>query len=431
MKFLFIFIFSAFSLTIDEIQQKIIQDKFFRGIVADNLAENKEFVVEISCQRGTYSDMRLCIMEWIKENPQKASELFANKIKDTGGFKISSTIYEDYLNPYVKQIIDKMTEAARGNLNQESMRELSSLLFDANLEKYDFTVETSNSIEKMYNENFTSSNYYKINKKAISDEISAINNVYSILSGYKVKDILGIIKNCDEYYIYFSNYISTIKNVTMIDNYHLNKLNEILFNMKKKLILKSIVIRIRMEEQQNYKEVFSKVLSRLEYLNNVNLNFSDFIKEAHYLWSEIENLSRILNFISENEKIYQKLNRYYSCLIDYIFFILESKVLKLKFHKKVELDLLELKNYFNSISFNLLNTGSISVYENKRIVAINLILEIIKVSKINRKIQYILWESLLPFDIYFRNKKIYFGIKIAEEKLFYYSNSKSVWSWDD
>ncbi|MCX7905183.1 MAG: hypothetical protein N2446_00595 [Elusimicrobiales bacterium] len=418
MKFFLIVVFSVFSFTVDDIKQKIMIDKFFRGIVADNLAEDEKFVFEISCQHNTYSEMRLCIMEWIKLNPHKASELFVDKVRNIGGFNVSYTVYEYYLNPYVKRLIDKMTEAAEGNLKQETMRELSSLLFDTDWKEGDYSFELlSNNNDSFSVEKFNFYNYYKLNKKAIYDEIAAINNVYSVLSGYKVEDILGIIKKCDDYYVFFSNYISTIKNLKIIDNYHLSKLNEVLLNMKRKLILKSIAIRIRMLEQKNCKELFSKILFRLEYLNKADLKFPDFIKEAQHLWSDIENTSRILDFINENKKISQRLNRYYSCLIDYIFFVLESKILKLKFHEKIEYDLLELRNYFNSIQSKL-NIENLSSYEDKRIIAENLILKIEKNSKINRKIQYIVWDNLLPFDVYFKNNSIYFGIKIVEEKLF-------------
>lgn len=413
----------------DDIYSRVLTDKFFRGIVADNLAEDTSFVSEIGCVRNTYSEMRVCIIDWIEKNPKKASKLFSKKIKAEGGFKINSVLYEYYINPVFKEIIDKMQDAAQKDMSIESMRSISSFLFDFNSEYSNLNVFLPHEENLSYGSKQDLSSYFRINQELLRDEVSKIDSIFYSLSNYKVKDLKDIIKKADEYHKSFSEYFSVIKNVKLLDKDNVERMFKKLEYMKKMIILKVLVIRLRVAESEIKNpddKIFSKVVKDIVDLSESDLSLNSFVGRATKIWHEIDNVSKVFNFIRRNREVSLMLDFRYSCFLDFLFNFLDSYIVKGSY-EKYRKEIVELRNYFLNVS---VGESDLTNYLYNYDRSMNIINLNFKNSKKNRLIQFIIWDGFLPYDIYWLDKKKYFGFKVIEEGLFNYSYSKSIRSWN-
>lgn len=426
--------FLVFSLTQDEVYQKILTDKFFRGVVADNLGENKEFVIKIACQRDTYSQMRACIIEWIENNPQEASKMFNNEVETKGGFKISSIRYEYYLNPYVKDLIDKMEKAAKGYGGIETMRELSSFMFEANFNDYENVIENPENEKTEYNNTdmIYDTNYYKLNKRAILNEISVINTVANKLSGYNVNDLGGIINDCDKYLSQVSSYLLTIKNLSVITLEQFKKLTDVLTSIKKKLILKNLVIHLRLIEDKLDPDFVKNISKALLDLSRDKYSFSEFVKKASQIWKDMESNLNDIHFIAESRTLSYIIDLYYSCFFDYLIYLIHKYILPINFYRDIEKDVADLKKYFAYVNTDIIkDPAKFLIYQEKYNKAMSIFEKNSKVSRFHRFIQYIIWDNIIPYDIFFINNKRYFGIKLSQDILSYYPDSYSIIGWNN
>lgn len=431
---LFFLAFYTFSLTQDQIYQKILSDKFFRGIVADNLCEDKEFVSKISCVSPTYSEMRACVIRWIEENPEEASKIFKGRVEEQGGFKIQSVIYEYYLNPYVKDLIDKMEDAAKGYRQAEVMRELASYLFEANFNDHKGVVETPN-FDKNNEEGFQNNEiqYYKLNKKAFLDEVALINKVAGVLSDYNVKDLKGIVKSSDEYISKAMAYLLTLKNLTMITPQEFRKLTDTLANIKKRLILKAIIIHLRMVERDINRELTEeKVLNGIINLAYSNYELSDFVEKSSQIWREIEQIYTAGRFLSESRALAKRIRLYYSCFLDYLISLIHRYLIPVSFYKTLDDELERLKIYFSNIEANTLSDSPRFLeYKNNYNKLLRTYEKNSQTGRFHRIVQYIIWDNLIPFDIFFTADKRYFGLKLSYEILSNHSQGYSILARDD
>ena len=414
----------AFSLNQDEVYHKILTDKFFRGIVADNLCENREFIARISCYANTYSQMRSCVMRWIEENPLEASKMFRKELDAKGEFKVSFLRYEYYLNPYVKDLIDKMEEAARSNISVERIRDLSSYLFDANFISYKKISNASKDMprerEDLMDQNL---HYLRINRKAVSDEISAINNAASILSNYNVEDLYGLIKNSDEYMAKAMPYILTVKNLKMITPQEFDKFVETLYSVKKRLILKGLVIQLRMVENELSGEQRKVFLDGILSLAYGNYEFSDFLSRASRIWKDMETYYNTLLIISTTKEISNKLSLSYSCLLDYLIYLIHKYFLNVRFYNQIEEKILKVKNYLSTLDISKKDEIHREIYS--MLGDINE--KNLRVSRFHRFIQYLIWDNIIPFDVFSISGKRFVGIKVQYE--FFHSTTPTAMPW--
>ncbi|MGC9070468.1 MAG: hypothetical protein ACP5IO_04065 [Elusimicrobiales bacterium] len=415
-----IFVVFAMSFEKTDVCNKILIDKFFRGIVADNLAEEISIVEEAGCVSQTYSQMRSCLIFWIEKNPKKACDLFEQYVKKNNRFVIKATLYEYYLNPEFKKLIDKMKTAAKDDVSYEEVREISSLLFDANFASEGGVVvgDISNSSKQSSGKEI---DYYSVNHKALDDEVLMVKMAWEYLSKYKIKDLGDIIKKTDRYYLMFTNYASVLRNVKGVDEKNIKRLFSTISDLRRYLILKSLVVKLRLNENSFMKKTeFIEIYKSLEndtYLLSLSTkSYRDFVKDVFDLWGKIDEMSNLVSFVNERDEILSFFDFKYSCFMDYIFQFLAKQLLHLRFYSDVEKKINTIKDYFSKEDFA---NSYFDKYATMRSEFRKISEKLIYVSFSHRKIQYLFWDNLLPFDFYFRKENgYYFGIKVKEEGLF-------------
>ncbi len=415
---LFIYLLTFMTFGKDDVCNKMLRDKFFRGIVADNLAQDISVIKETECPSNTYSELRSCLILWIENNLDKACSLFKKHVESSGGFVVNTTIYEYYINPRFKEFIDKMEDAAKGSMSSEEMRKLSSLLFDANYgNEENIGVEIN---ERRAEVSDSKIDYYSLNRKALSDEIRTINAVWEHLSNYRVRDLGGIIRKTDDYYFRFTNYASVLRNLKGVDDKNLEKIISAVMETRRYLILKSILVKLRLNEdnfmaRSEFSGIYNTIESEIYNLSLSTKTYGDFVREVFELWKKIDEMVAVISFLNKREEIINFSGFRYSCLMDYLFQLIGKNLLNLKFYRDMQSRIDELKNFFSKkIHTDLISDKYTSMYDSYK----KLSQQFLIISTNHRRSQYLFWDNLLPFDLYFHKERLYFGIKIKEENLF-------------
>jgi hypothetical protein len=433
MRLLFIFLSLFLSCeTTDEIYNKILTDKFFRGIVADNLIENKKYadIGEIK-EFETYSELRGYVISLVEKNPKKAAELFSGVVKETGGYKIVSENYEYEINPVFKSLIDQMKRASSDNsIGDESRRVLSSTLFEGVWKKPDGDLSiTSNNTEINDYRVTPEYNSLDINVNKLLSEKRNIDSIWNYLNEYSVRDINDILKNTQSAYLEFSKYVSSISGMKKINPEQSKSLIFIINEVSKYLKLKVLVIRYRELEERimalksiRLKNSLSDLYNRMIDLSSKN-NSTEFDREFMSLFSDMDTIASETTVLNNVYDLKNNLERYYpSCFYDWLvykinYYIYPSKKFLVMMSQKKDILLLlnkiisgYEKNGFDHINSNLLITEKKSLDD-----AFKLIEDMNEIKNKNRKIQYYFFDNLIPYDIYTKNGKRYFGLKYAEE----------------
>lgn len=433
MRLLFIFLSLFLSCeTTDEIYNKILTDKFFRGIVADNLIENKKYadIGEIK-EFETYSELRGYVISLVEKNPKKAAELFSGVVKETGGYKIVSENYEYEINPVFKSLIDQMKRASSDNsIGDESRRVLSSTLFEGVWKKPDGDLSiTSNNTEINDYRVTPEYNSLDLNVNKLLSEKRNIDSIWNYLNEYSVRDINDILKNTQSAYLKFSKYVSSISGMKKINPEQSKSLISIINEVSKYLKLKVLVIRYRELEERimalksnRLKNSLSDLYNRMIDLSSKN-NSTEFDREFMSLFSDMDTIASETTVLNNVYDLKNNLERYYpSCFYDWLvykinYYIYPSKKFLVMMSQKKDILLLlnkiisgYEKNGFDHINSNLLITEKKSLDD-----AFKLIEDMNEIKNKNRKIQYYFFDNLIPYDIYTKNGKRYFGLKYAEE----------------
>ncbi|MBP7796521.1 MAG: hypothetical protein KA059_07095 [Elusimicrobiales bacterium] len=433
MRLLFIFLSLFLSCeTTDEIYNKILTDKFFRGIVADNLIENKKYadIGEIK-EFETYSELRGYVISLVEKNPKKAAELFSGVVKETGGYKIVSENYEYEINPVFKLLIDQMKRASSDNsIGDESRRVLSSTLFEGVWKKPDGDLSiTSNNTEINDYRVTPEYNSLDLNVNKLLSEKRNIDSIWNYLNEYSVRDINDILKNTQSAYLKFSKYVSSISGMKKINPEQSKSLISIINEVSKYLKLKVLVIRYRELEERimalksiRLKNSLSDLYNRMIDLSSKN-NSTEFDREFMSLFSDMDTIASETTVLNNVYDLKNNLERYYpSCFYDWLvykinYYIYPSKKFLVMMSQKKDILLLlnkiisgYEKNGFDHINSNLLITEKKSLDD-----AFKLIEDMNEIKNKNRKIQYYFFDNLIPYDIYTKNGKRYFGLKYAEE----------------
>lgn len=429
-----LFFFSLFlnCETTDEIYNKILTDKFFRGIVADNLIENKKYadIGEIK-EFETYSELRGYVISLVEKNPKKAAELFSRVVKETGGYKIVSENYEYEINPVFKSLIDQMKRASSDNsIGDESRRVLSSTLFEGVWKRPEGELSiTSNNNEKNHYRVTPEYNSLNINVNKLLSEKRNIDNIWNYLNEYSVKDINDILKNTQSAYLKFSKYVSGISGMKKINIEQSESLISIINEVSKYLKLKVLVIRYRELEEKmlglksnRLKNSLSDLYNRMIALSSKNNN-TEFDKEFMSLFSDMDIIASQTAFLKSLYDLKNNLEEYTpSCFYDWLvykinYYVHPTRKFSVMMNQKKDILLLlnkiileYEKNGFTYIYDNLLITEKKSLDDASRLIE-----DINEIKNKNRKIQYYFFDNLIPYDIYIKNGKRYFGLKYAEE----------------
>lgn len=398
----------------DEIYNKIITDKFFRGIVADNIIENKDYASVVNGEFYTYSQLRTAVMEWIEKNPREASKRFSDIVSKKGSYSINYLVYEYKINPRLQTLIDKMSVAAKSTVKEETAREYSSMLFDGVVEnvfnqplKMSDNNNHSNSPDISYS-------YLEVNLNNMNREIERINSAYNYLKDFDVKDLEDIIESCDRKYIEFLGYVSSIKGNKKISGTGWERIKNIFNEMKYLLVLRSLVIKYRMVEgisyDKNLKEYLLKQIkpeiTSLYALRKENI-YKDFLRIYNVL-NEIEKKAVFMERIKEISEVL--LEDRYSCIFDYIA---KNLLLKSNAYEMIKNKRKELGNFFLLLYKKIENNENYNEDDviKKMEEAYKAIRIYNEISLNHRKIQYLFLDNIIFWDLYYYNKKIYFDIK--------------------
>lgn len=420
MKILFLYTcFAAlgFCESFDDVYNRIITDKFFRGVVADNIIENDKYKDVVVGNFYTYSELRAYVMNWIEEDPKEAAKRFLEIVDKKGEYGVKYQIYDYKINPKLKELIDKMEFAAKKDMKEEKARDYASLLFEGFKEKESEGVEINKSYKKQDYSKTLSYNYVNINADNLYKESERLNKAYDYLKNIKVEDIDGIIEKTDEKYKEFLKYLSVLKGNKRITFEQGEKLKKILDEVSRFLSLKALSAKYsnikNLSDIPKFKISMEKIKSDLEsyYL----LNSDNFNRDFLNLYSFMDNLERESVFINKIKEIKTALSYdVYSCFLDYLvksaspIYFPGSKYSDYKKKKK------ELYEYFSKFYENL-SSNNESYYEDadeKIKEALKIIDLENRVSYKNRKLQFLFLDNFLPWDLYWDKNRKYFGLKI-------------------
>ncbi len=405
---LFIFLNLCFSQGKEEVYNRILTDKFFRGVVADNIIESKKYDDIISGSFATYSELRYEILKWVEENPGKAAERFIEISKEKGGYTVSFKLYDYVINPKFKELIDKMEYAAKdSSFDIEKARSYSSYLFDA-IYKTDLNIKEGAglNLENSSPKNITY-DYLKLNSSRLSDEVEKINKVYEYLKEFNIDDINGIVFQSDIKFKEFYSYVMSLKGNKGVTSLQAEKLISLFKDISKLLYIRAVIVRFRLIEKSiiengldfNLESIKSKIIMLYQEDEGFNENFMSIFSTLDRLEDEVLITSRINSLKRRIQNID------FSCFFDYISYIIATKFLKMKKYD-------ELYNKKIDINFDFTKDEDIKNFEKEFENYIEILKKRERIAKTNRFIQYIFWDNFLPFDIFYHKNSKYFGLKL-------------------
>lgn len=415
-----------YCIDIDDTYNKIITDKFFRGIVADNIIEQKKYYDLVDGNFSSYASLREQLILWIEKNPKKAAELFNNIVNERGYYTLSSLRYEYKINPKFKEFIDKMEVSGKdNNISDEKRRIFSSFIFDANSDNsesiaIDFDSLKSNKKSVVYN-------HMNINIPKLFEEVKAIDGVNSYLSGYRVDDLNNIISITDLKYKKFSEFIASIKGLSKITETQSKILLERITDIKKFLLLKLIVIKYRnlnkiidLADEKRFTDFSLLMEKKIAQLSQGCFDFRDFNKIFLEYYDSIEEIEKEAIFIANLKEIRSKVaRRYFSCIYDFIVHIIHLYMYPVKNYSKLISDIKESSYKIDEFlvkyktSYDSITNDDINEVEKYISLAKNCIRLIDDIKFTNRKIQYLFFDNIIPYEIGYNSKKLIFELKVA------------------
>jgi len=413
MKFLLFISLFANSMSVDEIYNRILTDKFFRGGVADNIIENKKHLDVVSGQFYTYSELRYAVIRWIEENPKEASKRFSEILLDKGEYNVEFKVYEYKINPRFKELIDRMSDAANKDImSDEERRIFSSIMFEGKTNSNRYYVDLQEESSKDFENSSISYNYVDLNVDVFSKVSKEVDFVYNYLKNFDIKDIGDIIKRCDSKYIEFQENVSLVKGNRRISPSEGERLERVFSELKNLLILRFLVVKYRnLQSQkpvlyQKYERILNYIEKEIENLSRRADNYEGF-KE---LYTVIKEVDTEFKFFKNIENIYKKLDdETYSCFLDYII----RKIDFTSKYKKIHNKKVELISYFSKIlyaNFKEFNDEKIIHLSNKIKEAEEIIDLENKIKLKHRKIQFIFFDNILCWELIY-NPGLKFAIK--------------------
>ncbi|HOJ85680.1 MAG TPA: hypothetical protein PK103_05595 [Elusimicrobiales bacterium] len=422
MKLLFLYLFFAalgFCESFEDVYNRIITDKFFRGVVADNIIENDKYKDVVEGNFYTYSELRARVMNWIEEDPKEAAKRFLEIVDKKGEYGVRYQIYDYKINPKLKELIDKMEFASKNDIKDEKIRDYASLLFEGFKENDSQGVEIKKSSKKQDYSKTLSYNYVNINADNLYKEAERVNKAYDYLKNIKIEDIGGIIEKTDWKHKEFLEYVSVLKGSRRISLEQGERLKKILDEVSRFLSLKALLVKYSnikdLSDIPKYKVSIAKIKSDLEsyYL----LKSDNFNRDFLNLYSFMDNIERESVFINKIKEIKTALSYdIYSCFLDYLVKSLSSIFSpgsKYSDYKKKKKKLYE---YFSKFYENLVNSHNETNYYEDAEEKIKEALKIVELENgagyKNRKLQFLFCDNLLPWDLYWDKKGKYFGLKI-------------------
>jgi len=412
MKFLLLLSFFIWGMSEDEVYNKILTDKFFRGIVADNIIENKKYLDVVNGDFYTYSQLRYAVMLWIEENPHEAAKRFSEIVSSKGSYDIQFKVYEYRINPKFKELIDKLEEAAkRDDMSIEERRIFSSLIFEGAARSQGYTVNIDNAKNsnsyQTFKDRILNYNYVNLNNNLLKEVLNDVDFIYKYLKVFNVKDIAEIIKRCDEKYLEFQKLVSSIKGLEKISEKDGEKLKELFSEIKNLLVLKFLVIKYRnIENKKNivdkrYDEILNSIEKELEKLSNdtnVLAKFEKIYNVMNQIDLEFDFFNRINYYLKELE------NKKYSCFLDYLIRKTDFTSKYKKINEKKKEIILYLSTFSKTNPSNM-NDLEISIFQEKIKEAQSIIDFENSVMLKHRKIQFIFFDNILPFEFFYTDAK--------------------------
>lgn len=411
---------------VDDTYNKIMTDKFFRGIVADNIIEQKKYYDLIDGNFSSYASLKEQLILWIEKNPKKAAELFNNIVNETGYYTVLNIIYEYKINPKFKEFIDKMESAGKDNsLSDEKRRVFSSFIFDANSDNNDSIAIDFDSLKS--DKKSIIYNYMNVNIPKLLSEVKAIDGVNSYLSQYRVDDLNNIISIADLKYKKFSEFIASIKGLAKITENQSKMLLQQIADVKKFLLLKFIVIKYRnlnkiidLADEKRFVDFSSSMENKISKLSKEYFDLKYFNKIFLEYYSSIEEVEKEAIFIANLKEIRTKVaKRYFSCLYDFIVHIIHLYIYPVKNYLKLANDIKESSNKIDEFlkkyktSYDSITDNDINEVEKYISIAKDCIKKIDDIKSTNRKIQYLFFDNIIPYEINYDFKQLTFEMKLA------------------
>lgn len=422
MKFLFLlslFLSAQNFNSVDDIENRIKKDLFFRGIVADNLIETKKYREITNRNFSSYADLRNYLILWISKNPEKASKLFSDIVTTQKSYSVYSFTYDYKIHPRFKEIIDKMKEAAKSeDISDEERRIFSSYLFEGR----GFAESGLNipfDAEKIFKKpsEKLKFNYVNINTNMLNQYISSINSLYEEFEKTRLTQD-STVQSIKKDYVDFLKFISRIKGNKRISESAGEKLIEKINLVNKDLAVYYLIVKFYNSLNLYYqgKKIHDhRILSDIQklYEDRDLISKEEFLKRFNEINLKIDETKLVEAFRKELIIFRQHLERdYFSCWLDYLFYLIHKYVYKtstfLSIERKqlsVKLEIDKVKSKIESKGLNL-NDKDINEINNlfKNIEEINSFIK--NISQTNKKLNAYFSAGFMPFGFSSKNKGV-------------------------
>lgn len=419
---------------IEEIKNNISKSLFFRGEVADAIIESNLVGKITQKEFKTYAEMRDYLIRWIEQNPQQAAAMYSFKGKDN---KIKIPTEVNYfipyweINPYFKELIENLKKIADDKtLSDEELRLGGTRLFEGFINYGEGRIDISGNLQNEVMDYKEQKNYfanYKVDNQALNRESENIKNIYNDfekeMRNFKTEKIFSTKKILHARYLDFLLLLAEIKGRKNLNKDEAFKLEKIRKDIRRYFI--SMKLLIFASDLRNILENLSEGI--LKY------DIEKFIRviegEAETILTD-ENLALAYSFLKQSYEIYTNFKKElffwqgiskinfdasqinFSCLYDYIFFRLyvffkENNIYAQKRKKIAEnlafLKEVEKKSLERKIAF--LNQQELKTIGEKMLETRKDIEIVRKISQINRRQQFFMWEIFWPFGIKKENGK--------------------------
>lgn len=433
---------------LDEIKNNILKSLFFRGEVADSIIESNLVGKITDRQFGSYAEMRDYLIQWIGQNPDKAAALYSFRNKE-GKINIPTEVkyfvpyYE--INPYFKELIENLEKISKDySLTDEELRLGALRLFEGEIDYGQGRIDING--RPVDGNTYESKNIslvnYAVNISALTQEAENIKSIYnafvSELKKINSPSLLNKKGLLDKKYLEFSLFIADIKgrkNLSEKEAINLENLRKDIrryFISIKLLIFASDLKKIIQNMPDGVlKYDIEKFIKLLETesensLKEENLSMAyTFLKQSFEIYKTFK---KELFFWQETSKIISESYIGFSCFYDYLSFLVlkifpenvyfqkRKEILEnVEFLKEIEKKSLERKIvYLNQEELEKINKKLLEMKRNIEIVK--------KISEINRRQQFFMWEIFFPFGVKKENGRNFLFLNIIDAKILPFRN---------
>lgn len=426
---------------ISDIESKISKDLFFRGEVADYIIENNLVAKITSKKFSSYSQAREFLILWISANPKAAAKFYAlGKANDPIVFKgeISYVVTKGGLTERFKKLVETLQQAAsNSSLTQEQKRLACARIFEGFIDYGDRYIDTysdGRAIKKLEvsDRDYSDISAFKVNlhslfenEKRIRNLLPSFSKFVSISKDKRIKDAFYLFKSNLEALSIETAAVGGRKNLTA---QQAEKIKRVLFSAKR-----SSFSFLFLYKAWNLKEIASFLPDSslkeklLFWAKRLEVNFSIFQNPA-LTDSQANDLAKFLSaqadFAWQQAQVYilcqsieEKIKKsVFSGYYDMIFYQLMSFFYPENEYRKI---VLEIKESYKDIAVFKDKNLSLKLkeedFQTNFLKDLNeMISKKEKISAISLKMQFLLFEFFLPFDLKLEPGKMSISLNLVK-----------------